>query len=340
MTRSGAAVRLVDVAQAAGVSLATASRALAGRYGVSPETIAHVREVALQVGYQPNAHARALAGGAADIVGLVVHDVSDPYFAEIARGVVQAAESRGLMALISQSSRDPAEEVARIRRLRANQVEAIVLAGSGYVDPAVESHTADELRSFAATGGRAVVIGRHHLAVDAVLPDNVGAGTAVTRHLLDLGHTRIGIVSGPPALTTVTDRMRGIGQALDDAGLPAPPIAHADFSRDGGARAARALWAAHPEVSAVVALNDVMAIGVLTTLHALGVAIPDDVAVAGVDDIPVASDMRPALTTFRLPMVTMGEIALDLALRDPAGRPRRRRVGGELVVRGSTAPDP
>lgn len=336
MSRSGPAIRLVDVAEAAGVSLATASRALAGRYGVSAETIAHVTEVAERVGYQPNAHARALAGGTADIVGLVVHDVSDPYFAEISRGLVQAAEARDLMALISQSSRDPDEELSRIRRLRANQVGAIVLAGSGYVDPTVEAQTAEELRSFGSSGGRAIVIGRHHLPVDAVLPDNHGAGAAVAEHLLDLGHRRIGVVSGPESLTTVADRLAGIQQVMHDAGLADPAIAHADFTRNGGGEAARALWDAHPEVTAVIALNDVMAIGALSTLHALGVTVPDDVAVAGIDDIPIASDVRPALTTFRLPMVRMGELALELALRDPAARPRRRRVGGELVVRDST----
>ncbi|WP_336205698.1 LacI family DNA-binding transcriptional regulator [Nonomuraea sp. LPB2021202275-12-8] len=334
--------RLIDVARAAGVSLATASRAMTGSAGVSSEVAAHVQAVASQVGYVPNSHARALAGGQASMVGLIVHDVGDPYFGEIARGVLRETDRRGYLALISQTERDPGAELARIRALRAHRVTSIVLAGSGYVEASGEAGTAAEVRSFTAAGGRVTVIGRHHLPVDAVLPDNVNGGVTLMRHLLELGHRRVGVVGGPANLTTVEDRLAGLRAAVEAAGLDwaAIPVAHGDFTREGGAAAAARLVGAHPQLTAVVALNDPMAVGALSWLLTSGRRVPAEISVAGFDDVPVAADVFPALTTIRLPMIEMGRQALELALKPPASRPRRRRTTHELVVRASTAPAP
>ncbi|WP_344892494.1 LacI family DNA-binding transcriptional regulator [Nonomuraea antimicrobica] len=334
--------RLVDVAKAAGVSLATASRAMTGSAGVSPEVAAHVQAIASQVGYVPNSHARALAGGQASMVGLIVHDVGDPYFAEIARGVLRETESRGYLALISQTERDPRAELSRVRALRAHRVTSIVLAGSGYVEADTEADLAAELRSFTGAGGRVAVIGRHHLAIDAVLPDNAAGGASLMRHLLDLGHRRLGVIGGPPNLTTVEDRLAGLRTAYGTAGLDwdTVPLVHGDFTREGGATAAARLLRAHPDLTAVVALNDPMAVGALSWLLNHGHRVPGEISVAGFDDVPVAEDVYPALTTVRLPMVGMGRQALELVLKPPAARPRRRRTRHELVVRASTAPPP
>ncbi|MBE1585747.1 LacI family DNA-binding transcriptional regulator [Nonomuraea angiospora] len=334
--------RLLDVAKAAGVSLATASRALTGSTGVSAEVAAHVQAVASQVGYVPNSHARALAGGQASMVGLIVHDVGDPYFGEIARGVLRETESRGYMALISQTERDPRAELARVRALRAHRVTSIVLAGSGYVEAATEADIATEVRSFTAAGGRVAVIGRHHLPVDAVLPDNAAGGSTLMHHLLDLGHRRLGVLGGPANLTTVEDRLAGLRAALAAAGLDwrSFPVVHGDFTREGGAAATARLMRAHPDLTAVVALNDPMAVGALSWLLNNGRRVPGEISVAGFDDVPVARDVYPALTTVRLPMVEMGKQALELVLKPPASRPRRRRTTHELVVRASTAPPP
>ncbi|WP_346111628.1 LacI family DNA-binding transcriptional regulator [Nonomuraea maheshkhaliensis] len=331
--------RLIDVARAAGVSLATASRAMTGSAGVSPRVAAHVQAIAAQVGYVPNSHARALAGGQASMVGLVVHDVGDPYFGEIARGVLRETDSRGYLALISQTERDPRAELARIRALRAHRVTSIVLAGSGYVDARTETGIAAELGSFTAAGGRVAVIGRHHLPVDAVLPDNAAGGATLMRHLLDLGHRRLGVLGGPANLTTVEDRLAGLRTAYGAAGLDwaSVPVVHGDFTREGGAAATARLVRAHPELTAVVALNDPMAVGALSWLLNHGRRVPEEISVAGFDDVPVARDVYPALTTVRLPMVGMGRQALELVLKPPATRPRRRRTRHELVVRASTA---
>nr|WP_236050926.1 substrate-binding domain-containing protein [Nonomuraea cypriaca] len=276
------------------------------------------------------------------MVGLIVHDVGDPYFGEIARGVLRATESRGYLALISQTEREPLAELARIRALRAHRVGCIVLAGSGYVEAGTEADIAAEVRSFTAAGGRVAVIGRHHLPVDAVLPDNAAGGSTLMRHLLELGHRRVGVVGGPANLTTVEDRLAGLRVAVGAAGLDwrAVPVEHGDFTREGGAAATARLMSARPDVTAVVALNDPMAVGALSWLLNSGRRVPEEISVAGFDDVPVAQDVYPGLTTVRLPMVGMGRQALELVLKPRAARPRRRRTGHELVVRASTAPPP
>ncbi|WP_326824068.1 LacI family DNA-binding transcriptional regulator [Streptosporangium sp. NBC_01756] len=334
--------RLVDVAQAAGVSLATASRAMTGSSGVSPALAAHVQAVAAQVGYVPNSHARALAGGQASMIGLIVHDVGDPYFAEIARSVLRETESRGYMAMISQTERDPRAELSRIRTLRAHRVNSIVLAGSGYVTASAEADTAAEVRSFTAAGGRVAVIGRHHLPADAVLPDNRRGAESVMRHLLDLGHRRIGVVGGPANITSAEDRLAGLRDVARARGLDweSVPVVHGDFTREGGAASTSRLMREHPSLTAVVALNDQMAVGALFWLLRQGRLVPGEVSVAGFDDIPVAADVHPGLTTVRLPLIDMGRQALELVLSPSAARPRRRRTGHELVVRASTGPAP
>jgi LacI family transcriptional regulator len=340
MTTSERAPRLQDIAEAAGVSLATASRALAGREGVSPELAERIRELAVSLGYVPNAHARALAGAAPPTVGLIVHDVADPYFAEIAKGVLRVADERQLMVLINQSERQPATELARIRSLRANRAGSIVLAGSGYVDPAEEADAAAELLAFRSAGGRVALIGRHGIPVDAVLPDNHTGGRTASRHLLELGHRRIAVVAGPANLTTVADRLAGVTAEAGDWGLGPGDLAveYDAFSRDGGVAATRRVLERTPAPTAILALTDVMAMGALAVLREAGRKVPGEISVMGFDDVPVAADLAPALTTIRLPMADMGAIALELTLRPPATRPRRRRTGHELVVRDSTAP--
>ena len=336
------ALRLQDVAERAGVSLATASRSLSGRDGVSETVAARVRAVAQEMGYIANVHARSLAGGATASIGLLVHEIGDPYFAEIATGVMRVATREGLTVQVCHTGRDPGQELAQLRSLVANRVGGIVVAGSGFVDPEMQAEAKRDLAAYRASGGRVAVIGRHHLGADAVLPDNVGGGRSATEHVLDLGHTRIAFVAGSRQLTTVADRLTGAAEALAARGIdPASvPIVESAFTRQGGKDTAARVLAEHPGTTAVVALNDDMAIGVLSHLRSRGVRVPDDVSVVGFDDIDVAGDLAPSLTTIRLPMVEMGEMALSLALKEPSSRPRRRSTDHELVVRDSTAPPP
>lgn len=329
------APRLVDVAEAAGVSLASASRAITGRPGISPEVAAHVRTVAQRLGYEPNMHARSLAGGLAPTIGLVVGEIGDPYFSEIASGVIRSATPEGRSVQIAQAERKPSSELAQVRLLMRQRIGSIIIAGSGYARAAAERPMAQALAEFTRAGGRAAVIGRHHLPVDAVLPDNVGAGVSIGRHLANLGHRRIGVVAGPSSLSTVADRLMGLREGTADSGAELTVVTH-EFTREGGI--AGALELLESDVTAIVGLNDAMAIGILSELRRHGRSVPDDVSVVGFDDVAVAADVAPALTTARIPMLEMGQHAVALILRPASDEPRKVATGHELMVRGSSGP--
>jgi LacI family transcriptional regulator len=342
MPRHRSALRLADVAERAGVSLATASRALAGRDGVSAQVAGHVRQIARDLGYVANPHARTLAGGSTSTVGLIVHQIDDPYFSEIAAGVVRLAGELDLMVQICHSGRDPRQELRQIRNLIAQRIGVIIVAGSGYTDARLQAESKAELSAFQDAGGRVAVIGRHFLSADAVLPANQAAGRALADHVLSLGHRRIAVVAGPERLTTVADRLAGMAGPLERAGLSLAtlPVVPTDFTRDGGRGAAERILREHPETTVIVALNDAMAIGVLSALRAHGVRVPGRMSVAGLDDVAVAADLAPGLTTVKLPMAEMGRLALAMALRPRSARPRRKPTGHELIVRDSTGPAP
>lgn len=331
------ATRLVDVAEAAGVSLASASRAMSGGSGISPEVAAHVRRVAVELGYEPNPHARGLAGGLVATIGLLVHEIGDPYFSEIASGVIRSATAANRSVQIAQADRTPQSELAQVQALLRQRVGSIIIAGSGYADPDHEQKMTAALADFTRAGGRAAVIGRHYLPIDAVLPDNRRAGVSVGMHLTELGHRRIGVVAGPSELTTVADRIAGLreGTAPSDGQLT---IVSKPFTREGGIAGAREL--VDHDVTAIVGLNDAMAIGVISELRQHGIRVPDDMSVASFDDIAVAADVAPALTTARIPMFEMGQHAVALTLRPTSDEPRTVSTSHELIVRDSTAPPP
>jgi LacI family transcriptional regulator len=244
------------------------------------------------------------------------------------------------MVQICHTGRDPYTEVAQLRALVNARVGIIVVAGSGHLDRDVQAQMKAQVQGFEAAGGRVAVIGRHpQLGVDAVVPANVEGGHAIAEHLLQLGHRRIGIAAGALRLATMADRLAGVERALVSYGLALAdlPLVEAEFTLDGGKEAARRILDEHPDVTAILALNDDMAVGVLSVLGERGVAVPREVSVTGFDDVSVAGHLSPALTTVHLPMKEMGRQALELALLPRAARPRRRAAEQELMVRASTA---
>jgi LacI family transcriptional regulator len=327
---------LADVARRAGVSTATASRIINGSAKPVADTLRErVLAAVAELRYVPNAQAQMLARSHRSIVGVVVHDVSDPYFAEITRGLQRVATEHGRLVIICNTYRDPDRELEYIDVLNAHQAAAIVLAGSGYHDPAYAEHVGDKLRAYEQTGGRVAVIGRHEHPGDAVMPDNEQGGFLAGDHLFTLGHTDIGVIAGPQNLTTTTDRLAGVRRAVrrHRRRLPAARIVYADFDRDSGAEAAQRLLLAHPGITAIAALNDSMAVGALACLRSLG----RTASVVGFDDMPIARDVTPSLTSVRLPLAEMGARAMTLALTGAGADPRIERVGAELVQRESTA---
>ncbi len=333
------AVTLSDVATRAGVSLATASRVLNGSSRVVNEQLrARVMAAAAELRYVPNAHAQALVRDSTNIVGVIVHDVADPYFAEISRGIQDAASQAERLVLVCNSYREPQRELEYVRLLQMQRVEAIIMTGSGLDDERYNCELASQLDAFTATGGRVAVIGRHQVHARAVLPDNAGGSRAVAHALWQMGHRHFGVITGPAVLTSTRDRLEGFRQGLAEHGLSLAPdaIAEGHFTREGGARAALALLEGHPDITAIFALNDVMAIGVLGALRAKGIAVPDRISVVGYDDIPIASDVFPALTTVHVPMQALGAQALRFALSQD-DEPGSIILPTEVVIRASAA---
>lgn len=334
---------LADVARRAGVSPATASRIINGSPKPVTEALrARVLAAVEELQYVPNAHAQSLARSHRSAVGVIVHDVSDPYFAEITRGLQRVATEHNRLVIICNTYRDPDKELEYVELLRAHQAAAIVLTGSGYHDEEFTSKLDAKLRVYQATGGHVALIGRHEHSGHAVLPANETGGYLMATELYTLGHSRIGVIAGPKHLTTTTDRLAGLRRAAREHGreLPTRCIAYADFQRTGGASAAAALLDENPDLTAIAALNDSMAIGALTLLRSRGIAVPGQMSLVGFDDMPVTRDVTPTLTTVRLPLADMGARAMTLALEPavPGNSPQIEHVAADLIRRESTAP--
>ena len=336
------AVTLKQVAAEAEVSLATASRVLhrSGGREVRGELAERVQAAAERLGYVSNPHAQALARARSSTVGLIVHEVTDPYFAAIAAGAMHAAHAEGVMVMMAATFRDPELELDYLGRLRAQGARGVLLAGSGSTDSRVSGRLAQAIAAFTREGGRVTAIGaRPDTRVDAVIPDNATGAAKAREHLEALGHRQIGVISGPDSLLTVRQRLDGLG-----AGLRARAV-EADFTREGGREAARRLLAEDDGITALIALNDLMAAGVLAAAKEVGRRVPEDLSVIGFDDLPFAADLSPALTTVRLPLREMGERAMELLLAKPDALDEDQNepvaqtvdVPTELVIRSSTA---
>lgn len=333
-------VTLGDVARHAGVSLATASRVLNGSTRRVNEDL---RELVLasanELGYTPNLHAQAVARGTSSTVGLVVHDIADPYFSAIASGVMRVADERGLILTLGTTTRNPERELAYVATLRAQRARAVILAGSRVTDRQQTQRLADEIRAFRRVGGRVACVSQHRLPADTVQPENRAGARELARQLVELGHTRFGVLAGPRTLVTAKDRVAGFRAGLAGAGieLAADAIVEGSFTRDGGYQAVEELVAKRADVSCVFAVNDVMAVGAMAACRELGIKVPSDLSIAGFDDIETLRDLSPSLTTVRLPLEELGAKAAELALEiEPPERDRIIRVKGEVVLREST----
>ncbi len=342
-------VTLQDVADLAGVSLTTASRVVnEGSRRVGPRLAQRVNQAVAELGYTANLQARAVATGQSAMVGVVVHDIADPYFSSIAAGLIEVADARQLLVCMSPAAATEAAEREYVALMRAQRARAVILIGSRSDDAEARDALRAEIAAFTRSGGRAVCIGQDLLGVDTVLPENAAGAEALAQAMVALGHRRFAVLAGPRGLLTATDRLDGFRAGLAAWSVPLDParVVHAAFTRDGGYEAMSAILAAdEPLPDCVFAVTDVMAMGALARLRAGGLQVPADIALAGFDDILTLRDVYPPLTTVRLPLKRMGEMAAGLVLAEAAGafpgpRPRVIPVPGEVILRESTLPRP
>ncbi|HEX6534182.1 MAG TPA: LacI family DNA-binding transcriptional regulator [Gemmatimonadaceae bacterium] len=332
-------VTIKDVARAAGVSAATVSRVWNDSAVVSEDTRRHVREVAARLGYSPHGAARSLITRTTRTIGVLLPDLYGEFFSEVIRGIDQTAQQHGFHLLVSSSHDSRSEIEAALRSMRG-RVDGLI----------VMSPDLDAQGALHAIGGSFPVVLLNAVATgesfDSITIDNRGGAAAMVRHLVALGHRRIAMIAGPERNYDSAERLAGYREALAPATKRADRSAHAslvrhgDFSEASGHRAARAFLELEPRPSAIFAANDSMAIGALSALHEAGLRVPEDVAVVGFDDIPMARYMNPPLTSVHVDISDLGHRATERLLELLAGpapppSPRQETVPAALVVRGS-----
>lgn len=351
------AVTLADVAARAGVSAATVSRVLNGNYPVAGDTRRRVLRAVEDLEYVVNGPASSLAAATSDLIGVLVNDIADPFFGIIA-GAVQsaigpatAASGRGQkLAVICNTAGSPDRELTYLTLLQRQRAAAVVLTGSGMEDPEYLTALTTRLRRLEENGARVVLCGRPPLAGEAaeavtaaITFDNAGGSRALTEHLLGLGHRRIGCLAGPEGRSTTRHRLAGRRAALAAARLPDDPrlILHGHYDRANGYTGTQELLRRAPDLTAIQAANDTVALGVCAALREAGRRVPEDVSVTGFDDLPFAADAAPALTTARIPLhqagTEAGRLALGLDAPPPDGTVTTTT---ELITRASTAAAP
>lgn len=319
-----------DVARRAGVSRALVSLVMRAAPNVSPESRRIVLEAADALGYRPNASARSLASKEVRTFGVLIQDVTNPYFGLLYSSVADAADRAGYDLLVGPGTRSSEREAALVTTLLEHQIAGMVL-----LSPMMEP--TDLLRLAATVPSVVVGIGDPVTGIDVVTTDEVQAAREVVDHLVELGHRSITHVSGGDA-RPARARAAGYRAAMEAVGLE-PRVVTGDFTADGGREAGRALLASGELPSAVVAANDLAAVGVMGALHAAGVHVPEDVSLVGYDDSQIAGLDLVDLTSVRQSVEDFGRGAVELLaarIADPGRDTTIQPVAASLVVRGST----
>jgi LacI family transcriptional regulator len=326
---------LEDVARAAGVSLMTVSRAINGKPGVSDDVRQAIMLLASEIGYHPNQIARSLATSSTTTVGLVVPDNTNPFFAQIARGVEDTAYSQKYNIFLVNTAEDPAHEKVALDSLLQKGVDGLILCSSRLPVGALE----EEIGRFPAV----VLLNRelklpppHTITIN--VNDQRGAQLAL-RYFLGKGRQHIAYLDGPPNSTSAKRRMIGYRDSLEEAGLPFDPqmVECCSPDTEGGRIATAALLARRKKIDAIYAFNDLVAIGAIQIAEEAGKKVPEDIAIIGVDDIPLATIVRPQITTLRVNLRHIGRLAMRTLLDtiDGGSSSTAILIEPQLVVRDS-----
>ena len=329
------AVTIKDVARQARVSVATVSRALNGHANVTPQTRAHVLGVASQLRFVPSSAARSLITRRTQTIGALLPDLHGEYFSELIRGIDLAARARGLHLLVSSSHGDATEVAAALRAMNG-RVDGLLVMSSHVSADFLWGNVSDDLP---------VVLMNTRVAGDrhsSFAVDNRGGAFAVVGHLVERGHRDIAFVAGPETNFEAHERLLGYRAALAELLHDGSEyVLQGDFTQESGYRAGNHIAALARRPTAVFAGNDMMAIGCLSALNEAGIVVPDDVALAGFDDIPISRYVNPPLTTVRARITELGALALErlAAVIEEPGRitARHETLCADLIVRQSTA---
>jgi len=325
-----------SVAEAAGVSVSTVSRVVRGHVDVGEASRARVQAVIEELGYRPSPIARALVSGHSMTIGLLVSDIANPFYPQLAKSVERAARKHGYALVICNTEDDPRETKKHVEMLEDLRVGGIVQASGGADDQALLKQVRDRVP---------VVFTNRRPSVEPsnyVVADNAGGAVALTEHLLEQGHLRIGFVAGPEFASNAAERLKGFRSAIESRESRGQGLLHAgSFSMESGRIAVQDWWDEGRLPTAIIGVNDLVAVGVLEQLMILGLKVPDDVAVAGFDDIELVGSKLLSLTSVRQDIEQMGIEAVKMLVRLLHSESRvagvRKIIRAQVIVRGSTS---
>jgi DNA-binding LacI/PurR family transcriptional regulator len=328
-----------DIAREANVSQSTVSRVLNNNPRISEATRKRVKEAMARLGYAPNAAARTLITGRSNLIGLVVSNITNPFYPEVIEAIVATAADHDYNVILCNTQESLKLQTAYLELLIEHQVDGAILTSS-LLD------TEGLLAQVATDRIPLVMVNRtvDGLRVDSVHIDNAGAGRLVARHLVDLGHSAIAFVGGVEATSTDRARLTGLRTEMDALGVALPDeyVVHHEFTRSSGYDLTKRLLALPERPTALFCADDLIALGAMDALFDAGLRVPEDVSVVGVDDVPAASLRQVALTTVRQPTAEMGrravQLLLERVLSGPDGEPIEIVLRPRLIVRRTSGP--
>jgi LacI family transcriptional regulator len=325
---------VLDVAKRAGVSPMTVSRVVNGSGPVSPKLRARVEKALKETGYVPNSVARNLRTKRTDTIGLVMPDITNPFFTHVVRGVEVAAREAGLLLLLTNTDQRPDEETRVVSMLLQRQVDGLLAIPAG--------NCADTARLCREADVPLVIVDRRPESperIDVVRADAEGGAYELGKLLASLGHRHVAVITGPEYVPTAVDRAVGFAKAVEEEGLPAPTVVHGDFSLESGHDMTMELMKHDPRPTAIFAANNFLAIGTQHAVEELGLRVPEDVALVGLDDLPAEMVTFPFLTVAAQPAEEMGRRAVALLIRrirEPGATPEEILLPTELTIRRSS----
>jgi LacI family transcriptional regulator len=325
---------IIDVALKAKVSIATVSRVVNNSsHKVNSTTRKNVLKVIRELDYRPNALAKGLLMKKTMTIGIIIPDVSNPYYAEIVRGIQDMADRFGYAIILLNTDRNQDRIIKHIYFLREKSADRIIFSG-GIIHGEKVLSSLKELRQ------RVVVIGRHKVDFPAVVIDNMGGATKATQHLIGLNHKRIGFIGGPDKSTSASDRLSGYKNALIQSSCPIDKnlIKKGDLTPRSGYLFAKELIQKE-QFTAFFAANDQMAFGAIRAAKEFGLKVPNDLSVVGFDNIPFSSYFDPSLTTVEFPMYHIGAAAMEMLVNVISGEnsEKLRWFDTKLLIRDSTS---
>ena len=324
-------VTLKQIAKQAGVDVSTVSRALTGGYGVHKNTRDKVLGVAKTLNYYPNRIARGLVTGRSHTIGLLISDIRNPFFAEVARGAEDAAYNASFDMVLCNSDLESVKQMRYIRSLIEKNVDGILMNSVAGLDQQEQIELAEH--------GVPIVLLNRPMAphpFSTVSADNYRGGFLAGQYLVDLGHRTIAHLTGPRTHGNLTERCKGFLAAIESSRKKVTPIViHGDHTQKGGHEMTKKLLVQRPEVTAIFAANDAVAFGVVRAILEAGLSIPDNISLVGFDNVELSGLIHPPLTTVNQPKYEMGRAAVEILLaqsNSPNGHPPEQRVFGVNLV--------